>query len=146
MEHCKVTISCDYSQRQLHTLSLLLLRGQCGLGAEFVRKWPFLQKGCPPMQQSCVYPTGRAFSLEFRFHYFPTGKFPNGKFAKCKFCLLLHYINLSMIVYMITIQNSLVFNSVNLTNLSQVAKLNSVYIFIQQSRHMHQQCIHVRTV
>mgnify|MGYP001795648767 CR=1 FL=1 len=40
--------------------------------------------------------------------------------------------NLSMVAYMIKIQNqnSLIFNSVNLTNLRQVAKLSSVYIFI----------------
>ena len=34
-----------------------------------------------------------------------------------------------MIVYMFKIQNSLIFDSVNLTNLSQATKLNSVYIF-----------------
>ena len=40
--------------------------------------------------------------------------------------------NLSMVAYIINIQNqnSLIFNSVNLTILSQAAKLNSVYIFI----------------
>ena len=39
-----------------------------------------------------------------------------------------------MIAYIIEIrnQNSLIYNSVNLTNLSQVAKLNSMYIFILQ--------------
>ena len=34
------------------------------------------------------------------------------------------------IIDIIEIQNSLIFNSVNLTNLSQDDKLNSVYIFI----------------
>ena len=86
---------------------------------------------CSRVCKSCIYPTGREFSLEFRFHYFPNGKSANGRFAKFEFWLLLHYINLSMIVYMIKIQNLLVFISVNMTNLSQVAKLNSVYIFIQ---------------
>ena len=43
--------------------------------------------------------------------------------------------NLSMIAYMTEIQKSkfaiiLIFNSVNLNNLSQAAKLNSVYILI----------------
>ena len=40
--------------------------------------------------------------------------------------------NLSIIAYIMKFenQNSLIFNFVNLTNLSQVAKLNSVYIFI----------------
>ena len=40
--------------------------------------------------------------------------------------------NLSTIAYIIEIQKSklVIFNSVNLTNLSEDAKLNSVYIFI----------------
>ena len=38
--------------------------------------------------------------------------------------------NVLMIAFIIEIKNSLIFKSMNLTNLSQVAKLNSVYIFI----------------
>ena len=38
--------------------------------------------------------------------------------------------NVLMIAYTIEIKNSLILNSMNLTDLSQVAKLNSVYIFI----------------
>ena len=38
--------------------------------------------------------------------------------------------NLSMMAYMIEIQYSLIFKTVKFTILSQVAKLNSVYIFI----------------
>mgnify|MGYP001800575091 CR=1 FL=1 len=69
-------------------------------------------------------PTGRKFSLEFKFRYFACAEFAN--------FLLLYFKNLSMMAYKILkyYQNSLIFNSVNLTFLSQVAKLNSVYIFI----------------
>ena len=43
------------------------------------------------------------------------------------------FIKLLMIAYIIEIenQNSLIFNSVNLTNLFKVAKLNSVFSFSQ---------------
>ena len=46
-----------------------------------------------------------------------------------------HHIfrNLSTIAYTIGIQNSLIFNSLNLTNFSRVAKFNSVYIFIMDT-------------
>ena len=102
-------------------VSAALASNLCGSGHSFKN----VAHPCSRVCKSFVYPTGREFSLEFRFHYFP-----NGIFAKFKFCSLLHYINFSMIVYMIKIQNLLVFNSVNLTFLSQVAKLCSAYIFI----------------
>ena len=56
------------------------------------------------------------------------------KFAKLKFRLLL-YLESSqweLLWQKFKNQNSLTFNFMNLTNLSQVAKLNSMYIFIQQ--------------
>ena len=55
------------------------------------------------------------------------------KFNSLNLNSIYYYIfrNLSMIAYMIKIQNSKFSNSVNLTNLSQVARLNSMmYIFI----------------
>ena len=42
-----------------------------------------------------------------------------------------------MIAYIIEIKNSLIFNLVSVTDLSQVAKLNSVYIFTLQDNSMH---------
>ena len=51
-----------------------------------------------------TYPTGKKISLECKFPYFT-----NGKFAKFKFRLSLSFQNI---------------------NLSQIAKLNSMYIFI----------------
>ena len=47
------------------------------------------------------YPTGRKFSLEFKFRYFT-----NGKFAIFKFRLLVYFRNLSMIGNIIEIQKS----------------------------------------
>ena len=62
----------------------------------------------------------REFSLEF-------------KFAKFKFRFLLYFKKcLNASVYCdFKNQNSFVFNSVNLTNLSQDAELNSLCIFIR---------------
>ena len=82
-------------------------------------------------EQYYMYPSGRKFSLRFKFR-----DFANGIFAKLKFAYYFIFWNLSMIAYIIEIQKSKFSNiklnsddSVNLTNLSQVAKLNSVFIF-----------------
>ena len=66
-------------------VSAALASNLCGSGHSFKN----VAHPCSRVCKSCVYPTGREFSLEFRFHHFA-----NGKFAKFKFCLLLHYINL----------------------------------------------------
>ena len=76
-----------------------------------------------------MYPTGRKFSMGFKFC-----NFANGKIAKFRFACYFIFRNLSMIAHIIEIQKSIFsniklnFNSVNLTNLSQIARLNSVYI------------------
>ena len=55
----------------------------------------------------------------------------NGKFAEFEFTYYYIFRNLTMIAYKIKIQKLLIIESVNLTNVSQADKLNSVYIFIQ---------------
>ena len=74
------------------------------------------------------YPTGRKLSLELEFFYFA-----NGKFTKFKLCILLHILkslNDSLYDWNSNNLNLIVFIFVNLTEMSQVAKLNSVYISI----------------
>ena len=69
-----------------------------------------------------MYPAERIFNLEFKFCYFVNGKFAKNLNSIYDF----NFRKLSIIAYKI----KKIFNSVNLINLSQVAKLNSVYIFI----------------
>ena len=69
-----------------------------------------------------VYPTGRKFSLEFKFCYFA-----DGKFAKFKFRFYSFFKNFSMIAYIIEIQKSKLANIQfhEFDQSSQVAKFNS---------------------
>ena len=71
--------------------------------------------------------TERKFSLEFQFHYFANGNSLNLNSAY-------YYVfsNLFMMAYITEIQKSklVILNLVNLTNLSQIAKFNSVHILI----------------
>ena len=69
-----------------------------------------------------MYPAERIFNLEFKFCYFVNGKFAKNLNSTYDF----NFRKLSIIAYKI----KKIFNSVNLINLSQVAKLNSVYIYI----------------
>ena len=61
--------------------------------------------------------------MDYRFRYFANANIP---------LIIIFFRNLSMIAYIIEIKKSKFANikSVNLTKLSQVAKLNSEYIFI----------------
>ena len=63
-------------------------------------------------------PTERKFSLEFKCHYLTNGKFP------INLNPAYYYIfrKVLMIAYVIEIQNLLIFNSENNTDLSQVNK------------------------
>ena len=79
--------------------------------------------------------------MEFKFCYF----------AKLKFRLSSDFTNLPMIAYIIEFKdkNLLIINSVKLTIFSQVAKLNSVYVYILQIvecvvPHQHHLCSNVR--
>ena len=74
-----------------------------------------------------IYHTRRKFSLEFNFRYFD-----NAKLAKFKLRLLLYFKeSLNDSLYNWNSKTKVRwYNSVNLTNLSQNAKLNSMYIFI----------------
>ena len=77
---------------------------------------------------SMIYPTGRKYLLGLKFHYF--AKMANSlNFNPANYKI---FKNLPMMAYITNIQksNSLIFNSVNLTIMGKVAKLNSVYIFI----------------
>ena len=81
-----------------------------------------------PCQQTLNNPTGRKFSLDFKFCYFAKSKFVKSLISAYNYI----FRNLLVKAYWLKIknQNLLIFNAVNLTNLSQVAKLNSVEIFI----------------
>ena len=65
-------------------------------------------------------PTGIKFPSEFKFRHI----------AKINYCHW-NFQNISMIAYIIGNQNLSIFNSVNLTILSQIANLNPVNIFMQ---------------
>ena len=71
--------------------------------------------------------TGIKFSLEFQFHYSANGNSLNLNSAY-------YYVfsNLFMVPYITYIQKSkhVILNLVNLTNLSQITKFNSVHILI----------------
>ena len=48
--HFKIHSVMGEPKETANYIKLLFLRGQCGLGSgEFVLKWPFFQKGCPPI-------------------------------------------------------------------------------------------------
>ena len=68
----------------------------------------------------CETPTGRTFSLEFKFCYL--GDYYSAKF-KFRSCNVSYIMNFK-------IKNLLIFQSVNLSILGQVAKLNTVCILI----------------
>ena len=74
---------------------------------------------------TCIYPTETKFSLEFKFHYFVNGNLLTTIFFN-------NPLNEGLLI-MFQILYLVIFEGVNLSNLSQVAKLYSVYVFIKCS-------------